>query len=88
MQVQKAGHAAFGRRCRALTRARARFATRRQVARRRRGKAAGRPWILVPSGMTTKDDHQRAKKDGVRTVATLGAAVDALFGLTTAKRAE
>ena len=51
-------------------------------------KRLGGRGILVPSGMTTKDDHQRSKKDGVRTVATLGAAVEALFGLTTAKRAE
>lgn len=51
-------------------------------------KRLGGRGILVPSGMTTKDDHQRSKKEGVRTVATLGAAVDALFGLTTAKRAE
>jgi histidinol-phosphate phosphatase family protein len=43
---------------------------------------------LVPSGMTTKDDHQRSKKEGVRTVATISAAVDALFGLPTAKHAE
>jgi hypothetical protein len=38
--------------------------------------------------MTTKDDHQRSKKEGVRTVPNLGAAVDALFGLTTARRAK
>ncbi len=49
-------------------------------------KRLGGRGILVPSGMTTKDDHQRAKKDGVRTVQNLGAAVDALFGLTTVRR--
>jgi len=51
-------------------------------------KRLGGRGFLVPSGMTTKDDHQRAKKDGVRTVATIAAAVEALFGLTTARRAE
>ena len=45
-------------------------------------KRLGGRGILVPSGMTTKDDHQRSKKEGVRTVSSLGAAVDALFGLT------
>lgn len=44
--------------------------------------------ILVPSGMTTKDDHRRSKKEGVRSVPTLGAAVDLLFGLTAGKRAK
>jgi histidinol-phosphate phosphatase family protein len=51
-------------------------------------KRLGGRGILVPSGMTTKDDHQRSKKDGVRTVPNLGAAVEALFGLTTARRAK
>lgn len=51
-------------------------------------KRLGGRGILVPSGMTMKDDHQRSKKDGVRTVANLGAAVDALFGLTTPRRAK
>ena len=51
-------------------------------------KRLGGRGFLVPSGMTTKDDHQRAKKDGVRTVPTIGAAVEALFGLPTIKRAE
>ena len=51
-------------------------------------KRLGGRGILVPSGMTTKDDHQRSKKDGVRTVSSLGAAVDALFGLTTPRHAK
>lgn len=51
-------------------------------------KRLGGRGILVPSGMTTKDDHQRSKKDGVRTVPNLGAAVDALFGLTTGRPAK
>lgn len=49
-------------------------------------KRLGGRGLLVPSGMTTKDDHRRSKKDGVRTAPNLGAAVDALFGLTTARR--
>jgi D-glycero-D-manno-heptose 1,7-bisphosphate phosphatase len=51
-------------------------------------KKLGGRGILVPSGMTTKDDHRRAKKDGVKTVPNLGAAVDVLFSLTTARRAK
>ena len=51
-------------------------------------KKLGGRGILVPSGMTTKDDHRRSKKEGVRSVPSLGAAVDALFGLTAGKRAK
>ena len=51
-------------------------------------KKLGGRGILVPSGMTTKDDHRRSKKEGVRSVPTLGAAVDLLFGLTAGKRAK
>ncbi|HEU4748902.1 MAG TPA: HAD family hydrolase [Gemmatimonadaceae bacterium] len=53
------------------------------------GKLGGRG-ILVPSGMTTKDDHRRSKKDRVRSVPNLGAAVDVLFGfgLPAGKRAK
>ena len=57
----------------------------RDVAAAKRLGGGGRG-IIVPSGMTTKDDHRRAKKDGVRLAATLGDAVDALFGLTASKR--
>ena len=49
-------------------------------------KKLGGRGILVPSGMTTKDDHRRSKKEGVRTVPTLGAAIDLLFGLTAGMR--
>lgn len=51
-------------------------------------KKLGGRGILVPSGMTTGGDRQRAKKEGVRTVATLGAAIDVLFGLPASKRAK
>ena len=51
-------------------------------------KRLGGRGIMIPSGMTTGGDHQRAKKEGVRTVQTLGAAIDALFGLPASKRAK
>lgn len=51
-------------------------------------KKLGGRGILVPSGMTTKDDHRRSKKEGVRSVPNLGAAVDVLFGLPAGKRAK
>ncbi|MDQ3672899.1 MAG: HAD family hydrolase [Gemmatimonadota bacterium] len=51
-------------------------------------KKLGGRGILVPSGMTTGGDHQRAKKERVRTMPNLGAAIDTLFGLTASKRAK
>jgi len=51
-------------------------------------KKLGGRGILVPSGMTTGDDHRRSKKEGVRSVSTLGAAIDTLLGLTAGKRAK
>lgn len=51
------------------------------AARKLGGKA-----FIVPSGMTTRDDHRMGKKDGARFVPTLGKAVDALLGLTESKR--
>jgi len=51
-------------------------------------KKLGGRGILIPSGMTTRDDHRRSKKEGVRSLPTLGAAIDTLFGLTPGKRAK
>lgn len=51
-------------------------------------KKLGGRGILIPSGMTTGDDHRRAKKEGVRSVPTLGKAVDTLFGLTAGNHAK
>jgi len=42
--------------------------------------------VIVPSGMTTRDDNRMGKKDGARFEPTLGKAVDVLFGLTESKR--
>jgi histidinol-phosphate phosphatase family protein len=44
--------------------------------------------IIVPSGMTTRDDHRMGKKDGARFEPTLGRAIDVLFGLPDSKRAK
>jgi D-glycero-D-manno-heptose 1,7-bisphosphate phosphatase len=51
-------------------------------------KKLGGRGFLIPSGMTTGDDHRRARKEGVRSVPNLGAAIDKLFGLTASKRAK
>ena len=51
-------------------------------------KKLGGRGILVPSGMTTGDDHRRAKKEGVRSVDNLGKAIDTLFGLTASNHAK
>lgn len=51
-------------------------------------KRLGGRGIIVPSGMTTRDDHRLAKRDGIRFEATLGKAVDALIGLPQSKRSK
>lgn len=51
-------------------------------------KRLGGRGIIVPSGMTTRDDRRHAKKDGIRFERTLGDAVDTLLGLPESKRAK
>ena len=51
-------------------------------------KRLGGRGIIVPSGMTTRDDHRLAKRDGIRFEATLGKAVDALIGLPQSNRSK
>lgn len=51
-------------------------------------KRLGGRGIIVPSGMTTRDDHRLAKRDGIRFEPTLGKAIDALIGLPESRRAK
>lgn len=51
-------------------------------------KKLGGRGIIVPSGMTTRDDHRLAKRDGIRFEPTLGKAVEVLLALPTGKRAK